>query len=135
MSLEARFVDSARRAGATAPDVTLQAVSAELTARWSEPHRSYHNLTHLRAVLDEVSHDPIAALAAWGHDAISDPRSSANEERSAQLLASLLSRCGLPSAVVFQTYHLVLMTAGHATADNDPHGLLLADADLAILAT
>ena len=70
MSGEARFVDSARQAGATATDVALQAVAAELVARWSEPHRSYHNLTHLEAVLDEVSQDPIAALAAWGHDAI-----------------------------------------------------------------
>ncbi|GIH10265.1 hypothetical protein Rhe02_83320 [Rhizocola hellebori] len=135
MSLEARFVDSARQAGATATDIALRAVAAELTARWSEPHRSYHNPAHLRAVLDEVSHDPIAALAAWGHDAIYDPRSPANEERSAQLLASLLSRCGLPSETIFKAYHLVLMTAGHAPDDSDHRGQLLADADLAILAT
>jgi predicted metal-dependent HD superfamily phosphohydrolase len=135
MSLEARFVDSARQAGATAAGVALRAVAAELIARWSEPHRSYHNLAHLGAVLDEVSPDPVAALAAWGHDAIYDPRSHANEERSAQLLASLLSRCGLPSPVIFQAFRLVLMTAGHATPDDDPAGHLLADADLAILAT
>jgi predicted metal-dependent HD superfamily phosphohydrolase len=86
-------------------------------------------------VLGEVSHDPIAALAAWGHDAIYDPRSPANEERSAQLLASLLSRCGLPCVVVWEASRLVLMTAGHATQDDDSRGQLLADADLAILAS
>jgi predicted metal-dependent HD superfamily phosphohydrolase len=135
MSLEVRFADSARQAGATAPDIALQAVAAELIARWSEPHRSYHNLAHLAAVLDEVSADPVAALAAWGHDAIYDPRSHANEERSAQLLASLLSRCGLPCDVIFQSFRLVRMTAAHSTTDDDPAGHLLADADLAILAT
>ncbi len=135
MSLQARFAESARQAGATATDAAVQAVAAELIARWSEPHRSYHNPAHLGAVLDEVSDDPIAALAAWGHDAIYDPRSHANEERSAQLLASLLSRCGLPCDVVSEAYRLVLLTAGHATEDDDPRGQLLADADLAILAS
>ncbi len=132
---EARFVNSARRAGATAPDHTLLAVAAELIARWAEPHRHYHNLTHLRAVLDEVATDPVAALAAWGHDAVYDPRSQANEERSAHLLAGLLQRCGLPSTVISEAVSLVRMTAGHVTQDGDRRAHLLADADLAILAT
>lgn len=130
MGLEARFVQSARLAGAAAPLIALEAVAAELIARWSEPHRHYHNLTHLAAVLDHVEVDPWAALAAWGHDAVYDPRSPANEERSALLMASLLARCGLPAGEVMR---LIRLTAGHYVDPGDSRGRLLAEADLAIL--
>lgn len=130
MGLETRFVQTARRAGATAPAITLDAAAAELVARWSEPHRHYHNLIHLTAVLDHVGDEPVAALAAWGHDAVYDPRSSANEERSAQLMASLLTRCVLPFREVMR---LIRLTAGHRVDPADRLGSLLAEADLAIL--
>lgn len=133
--MQARFVETARKAGATAPASALSAVAAELLARWSEPHRHYHNTTHLSAVLDEVEHEPVVALAAWGHDAIYDPRSSVNEERSALLITGLLWRCGLPAAVIQETFRLVLLTAGHASEEHDQTGAVLADADLAILAS
>ncbi|WP_117215061.1 HD domain-containing protein [Allorhizocola rhizosphaerae] len=135
MQWEARFVNTARRAGATAPGATLAAVAAELVARWSEPHRHYHDLAHLASCLDAdgVEGSPAAALAAWGHDAIYDPRSQANEERSAQLLGSLLTRCGVPGATVARAMALVRMTAGHRVSD-DPDAAILADADLAVLA-
>lgn len=134
MSLEGRFAESALLAGAAAPPGALAAVEAELIARWSEPHRHYHNLAHLEAVLRQVESDPVAALAAWGHDAIYDPRSSANEERSAQLMASLLTRCAVPVTVISETFRLVRLTAGHRVDDSDERGVLLADADLAVLA-
>ena len=48
-----------------------------LLERWSEPHRRYHDLRHLRAVLDGLdlltAPDPAPAstrLAAWFHDAV-----------------------------------------------------------------
>src|SRR5262245_26836792 len=118
-------------AGATGTDAALEAVAAELVARWSQPHRHYHNVAHLTAVLDHVDEEPLAALAAWGHDAVYDPRSPANEERSAQLMASLLARCGIPSAEVMR---LIRLTAGHQVEPGDRLGALLAEADLAILA-
>lgn len=132
MALEARFVQTARGAGALAAEQTLAAVAAELVARWAEPHRHYHDLAHLEFCLDEVEHDPVAALAAWGHDAVYDPRSPVNEERSALLLAGLLSRCLIPDGVIGQAMRTVRMTAGHqaTTAAEE----LLADADLAVLA-
>jgi predicted metal-dependent HD superfamily phosphohydrolase len=134
MSLEGRFAESARLAGAAAPSVALDAVEAELIARWSEPHRHYHNLAHLEAVLREAEADPVAALAAWGHDAIYDPRSPANEERSAQLMGGLLTRCAVPQPVISETLRLVRLTAGHRVEALDKRGVLLADADLAVLA-
>lgn len=135
MGWEARFVNTARRAGATAPEAALEAVAAELVARWSEPHRHYHDLAHLAFCLDEagVEADPVVALAAWGHDAVYDPRGHSNEERSALLLASLLTRCAVPAGAVARAMALVRMTAGHRVHDDD-QAALLADADLAVLA-
>ena len=133
MPLEAVFVEAARAAGAQAPTLTLEAVGAELVARWSEPHRHYHNLDHLRACLEEID-DPVTRLAVWGHDAIYDPRSPANEERSALLLTNLLHRCQVPPEVIAESARLVRMTNGHAVEPGDERGKLLADADLNVLA-
>jgi predicted metal-dependent HD superfamily phosphohydrolase len=132
MPLEMLFVEAARAAGAQAPDATLAAVAAELVARWSEPHRHYHNLDHLRACLDEL-HDPVTRLAVWGHDAVYDPRSPANEERSALLLAHLLHRCAVPSARIAEAARLVRLTKGHAVEPGDERGMAMADADLSVL--
>lgn len=132
MPLEAVFVEAARAAGAQAPDVTLYAVGAELAARWQEPHRHYHNLEHLRDCLDEID-DPVTRLAAWGHDAIYDPRSAVNEERSALLMTHLLHRCQTPLAVVTETARLIRVTDGHAVELGDERAMMLADADLNVL--
>jgi predicted metal-dependent HD superfamily phosphohydrolase len=132
MPLEAVFVEAARAAGAQAPDVTLAAVAQELVARWSEPHRHYHNLDHLRACLEEID-DPVTRLAVWGHDAVYDPRSPANEERSALLLTHLLYRCALPEAPLEEAARLVRLTKGHRVEPGDERGMMLADADLNVL--
>jgi predicted metal-dependent HD superfamily phosphohydrolase len=114
---------------------------ADLVARWSEPHRHYHTLDHLAQVLSIVdTHAALAAdaaavrLAAWFHDAVYDPRATDNEERSAALAESTLAATGLPAARIAEVARLVRLTAGHAVADGDRNGALLADADLAILA-
>ena len=114
---------------------------ADLVVRWSEPHRHYHTLDHLAQVLSIVdAHAALAAdaaavrLAAWFHDAVYDPRATDNEERSAALAESTLAATGLPAARIAEVARLVRLTAGHAVADGDRNGALLADADLAILA-
>lgn len=132
MPLEAVFVEAARAAGARAPEVTLAAVAAELVARWTEPHRHYHNVAHLRACLSEID-DPVTRLAVWGHDAIYDARSPANEERSALLLTHLLQRCRTPPEVRDEAARLVRLTKGHAVEPGDERGMMLADADLDVL--
>lgn len=116
------------------------AVGAELVARWSEPHRRYHTLDHLRAVLAAVDElapeadDPDAVrLAAWFHDAVYDGRPGWDEERSAQLAQSRLPRCGVPAARVAEVARLVRLTATHDP--RDPNGYVLCDADLAVLAS
>jgi predicted metal-dependent HD superfamily phosphohydrolase len=105
----------------------------DLVSRWSEPWRRYHDLTHLRRMLDVLGpHAPAdVRLAAWYHDAVYAPRASDNEERSAALAAEQLGRLGVdPTEVV----RLVLLTRDHAVPAGDRNGALLCDADLSILA-
>lgn len=67
---------------------------AELARRWSERHRYWHGVGHLRWLVDAIrAESPSAArsallLTALYHDAIYDPTSGSNEEESAQLWLS-----------------------------------------------
>jgi predicted metal-dependent HD superfamily phosphohydrolase len=139
-----QFREAARGAGATAEDADLEAAGAYLLGRWSEPQRRYHDVTHLSAVLDVVNrfsslapHPDRVRLAAWLHDAVYDPRAlgDANERDSAEVAEDLLTELGAPADVAGEVARLVGLTAGHATAGDDPDGELLCDADLAILAS
>ena len=111
-----------------------------LLERWSEPHRRYHDLRHLRAVLDGLdlltAPDPAPAstrLAAWFHDAVHDGRPGADEQASAHLARQVLAELGSPAALADEVARLVLVTADHVVADGDAGAPLLVDADLAIL--
>jgi predicted metal-dependent HD superfamily phosphohydrolase len=118
-----------------------ETVGPELLGRWSEPHRRYHTLEHLAAMLriiDEhagLADDPDAVrLAAWFHDAVYAPFAADNEEQSAQLAGTRLGVLGFSAERAEEVARLVRLTAGHAVAPGDRNGALLADADLAILA-
>lgn len=120
------------------------AVGADLLARWSEPHRRYHTLEHLRVMLDvidrhaELADDADAVrLAAWFHDAVYEPLASgslSNEEQSAALALSALAGLGFDPDRAAEVARLVRLTAGHRVEPGDRNGALLADADLAVLA-
>ncbi|MGW0805798.1 HD domain-containing protein [Nonomuraea sp. NPDC002799] len=117
------------------------ATGAELIARWSEPHRRYHDRAHLAAVLgaitplgDEAGDLTAVRLAAWFHDAVYDGRPGRDEERSAQLAQALLPRCGVPAGRIAEVARLVRLTAAHDTlTGGDANGAVLCDADLAVL--
>jgi predicted metal-dependent HD superfamily phosphohydrolase len=116
-------------------------VGDELLARWSEPHRHYHTVEHLQAVLAVVADNPDAAtdlmairLAAWFHDAVYDPRRVDNEEASALLAEGVLPELRVAMAQVAEVARLVRLTATHDPMPGDRTGGLLTDADLAILA-
>ena len=71
---------------------------ALLTA-YSEKHRHYHTTRHIDHCLSELdsasslARDPAEVeIALWFHDAIYDPHSSKNEERSADWACQLLAR-------------------------------------------
>jgi predicted metal-dependent HD superfamily phosphohydrolase len=101
----------------------------DLLRRWREPHRRYHTDRHLQYTLgiidryEDLADDVDAVrMAAWLHDAVYDPRAGDNEERSAALTEDPEVR------------RLVLLTRSHDAAPGDRNGVLLCDADLAILA-
>ena len=113
---------------------------AALVAAWSEPHRRYHDLAHLAAVLGLVGELAGAAadadavrLAAWYHDVVYDPERTDNEQVSAER-----ARAGLRGLVtderLDEVARLVRLTAGHDPAPDDANGAVLCDADLAVLA-
>ena len=109
----------------------------DLLRRWSEPHRRYHDVEHLATVLsimDELEAPAEVRLAAWYHDAVYDPRSADNEERSARLAVDALTALGVAPGQVDEVARLVRLTAGHEVRDGDVNGALLCDADLAVLA-
>jgi predicted metal-dependent HD superfamily phosphohydrolase len=120
----------------------LAGSGAALLARYAEPARSYHNLTHLDEVLRNVDEladvaqaPDVVRLAAWFHDAVYDPRAADNEERSADLAQSMLAAMRVDDGLVAEVARLVRLTAGHDPAEDDPDGAVLCDADLAILAS
>jgi predicted metal-dependent HD superfamily phosphohydrolase len=111
-----------------------------LLAAWSEPHRRYHSVAHLRAVLagveelaDDADDADAVRLAAWYHDAVYHGLPD-DEERSAQLAERDLSRLGVAPTTVDEVARLVRMTVTHAPAPGDHNGEVLSDADLAALA-
>jgi predicted metal-dependent HD superfamily phosphohydrolase len=114
---------------------------AAVVGAWSEPHRRYHDLAHLGAVLGIVDSlaghaaDPTAVrLAAWYHDVAYDPERSDNEEVSAA--RARIGLLGLvDAATIAEVARLVLLTAGHGPAPDDANGAVLCDADLAVLAS
>jgi predicted metal-dependent HD superfamily phosphohydrolase len=119
---------------------TGRALTAELVARWSEPHRRYHTIAHLRSVLAAI--EPLAGLAAdpgavrlaaWFHDAYYEGRPGWDEERSAQLAQARLPACGLEDGRVREVARLVRVTAGHTYDPGDADAAVLCDADLAVL--
>jgi predicted metal-dependent HD superfamily phosphohydrolase len=134
-----------------APESALRAAADALLARWTEPHRRYHDKRHLERVLGtlrqlaaeegrETSPGPVdlndlAALAAWYHDAVYQPTRSDNEERSAALARLQLAQLDVSAAIGGEVTRLVLLTKTHEPAQHDRAGALLCDADLAILAT
>ncbi|WBB78959.1 metal-dependent phosphohydrolase [Micromonospora sp. WMMD882] len=141
-TLERRWQAAARGVGAPDP-AAVAGAGTELLTRWREPHRRYHTVDHLTAVLDVIDRHAghadrpdLVRLAAWCHDAVYDPRApgDTNERDSAALAGDLLTAVGVPTDAVAEVRRLVLLTAGHAVAADDRDGALLCDADLAVLA-
>jgi predicted metal-dependent HD superfamily phosphohydrolase len=111
----------------------------QLVAAYSERHRSYHTLQHLRECLAHFEAASALArrpaeveVALWFHDAVYDPKARDNEERSADWAARSLLAADCDAAVAERVRALVLATDGHAASDDADTQLLL-DVDLAIL--
>ena len=139
-ALTDRWVADARAGGADAGPAALRATGTDLLRRWAEPHRRYHDLTHLGAVLDALDRLPpdgglpTVRLAAWFHDAVYAGRPGQDEQASADLAVAVLGGLGVPAGPVGEVRRMVLLTAAHDPVPGDAAGEALCDADLAILA-
>ncbi len=115
-------------------------IGRRLIEAWSEPHRRYHCLSHLRDILARVdelageAEDPDAVrLAAWYHDSIYDGLPD-DEERSAVRAEQDLSGLAVAPELVDEVGRLVRLTLTHDPAPGDRNGAVLSDADLSPLA-
>lgn len=117
----------------------VRRAAEDLLVRYAEPQRAYHTAQHLAEMfvaLDELTAAVPAPVvcAVWWHDAVYDPVSGDNEERSAGLAAATLPGLGADRRLLDETVRLVRLTATHRPDADDEVGMLLCDADLAILA-
>lgn len=133
--LQARFAAAVDAVGgASDGGETFQS----LAARYTEPHRHYHNLEHIDACLawldwfagsaqrrDEVE------LALWFHDAVYEPGSADNERVSADLARRGLGALGVSAASIERITNAIIATASHEAPVGD--AALVVDIDLAIL--
>lgn len=134
-------------AGMPAADAAVvDDVGTDLLRRWREPHRRYHDVTHLGEVLAAVDtvcaaesvdegDRTAAVLAAWFHDAVYAVDSpGGNETASAVLAARALTGLGAPVGLRARVAALVLDTATHDLgAAAEPAQVVLHDADLWVL--
>lgn len=129
--LSEAFLALATRHGADS--ATTEAWWREVQSRYSEPHRRYHTLEHIRellALLPESGQEVLAAV--WFHDLIYDRR-GANEERSADVAHEALVDLRFPRASVDRVTQMILATRDHDPGDLHEGVRLFLDADLAIL--
>jgi len=117
------------------------AVRDELIARYSEPHRRYHTMTHIEDCLAQVAASTdmddhqrgLMDAAIWFHDAVYDATRTDNEAESAKLAADRLAAEGAPQSFIDEVVRLILLTAGHAVQAGDVLGARLVSIDLSIL--
>lgn len=113
----------------------------QLVAAYSEPHRHYHTLDHIDALLAyrlqaEQAFGPEAVsleLAVWYHDVVYDPRRQDNESRSAAWARTALANLGIGEARLARVCEMILMTKDHEAPEQDPVARFFLDADLSIL--
>ncbi len=116
-------------------------VYINILERYSEPHRHYHNLSHVNHCLGELKTAEYLAvnikavkMAIWFHDAIYDIKATDNEERSAELAKIVLKNASLSDEFTELVVNLILATK-HTSPPTDPDAKLIIDIDLSSLGT
>jgi predicted metal-dependent HD superfamily phosphohydrolase len=115
---------------------TVAPVASDIVARYSEPHRRYHTLEHIEemlAVADSLDATAEVHCAVWMHDVVYEPTRPGSEAQSAAYADDVLGTLGAPAAFRDEVTRLIETTVQHDPDESDVNGLILADADLAIL--
>jgi predicted metal-dependent HD superfamily phosphohydrolase len=118
-------------------------VLEQLAQAYGEPHRHYHTLDHIGALLALLDRhgrgaaDPDALrLAILFHDVVYDPTRHDNEQASAAVAAERLARLGFAESLVAKVAHYIIATRHDRPTEamGDADLALLLDLDLSILA-
>lgn len=111
-----------------------------LKSLYSEKHRHYHGLGHIKFLLDLFTEfgglieDKISIFfAIWFHDAIYEPQKKDNEKQSAKLAREELQKISLAEDKISKIEKIILATEKHSAENMDADGKLFLDFDLAIL--
>lgn len=110
-----------------------------LVSRYSEPHRKYHDLSHIQDCLakfdqmrDLTENDAAVELAVWFHDIVYDPLSRTNEEDSADAFRAITAPFALPIGLC-QTVGDLILSTKHSSIPETIDAAVLHDVDLSIL--
>ncbi|MBS2015229.1 MAG: hypothetical protein JST00_20235 [Deltaproteobacteria bacterium] len=134
---EVRFAELWARLGARG---SHRETLRRIRMAYGEGHRAYHTARHVSECLRLLDDPEVrrrsggrveVEAALWWHDLVYDPRSTDNEERSAEDAIATLAGIGVSEVVVDRVAAYVLATKTHAS--DDPGGALVIDVDLSIL--
>lgn len=125
----------------TAADSVLRNIFDKLCALYQQPHRAYHNLHHIAALLElaeshrtDLRDFRAVYLSIWFHDAVYRPLLKNNEEASAALARQELKALQISASELDKISRYILATKHHEPSDDSDLQWLL-DFDLAILSS
>lgn len=111
-----------------------------LMKKHTEPHRFYHNTSHLVSLLENLEKFNLErhkkgflTYMIFFHDAIYNPMAKDNEEQSAQLYEAFAEKSGLTDHLLKKGIDVILGTKHHATAPSNELLDTFLDLDLSIL--
>ncbi len=116
----------------------VESIYKNILDGYSESHRHYHTIDHVKACLchldsvENVANRRDVEIALWFHDVIYDSFKKDNEERSAVFAGSELTVLGESKQTIDSVKHLVILTK-HPSNPKELHEKYLIDIDLSIL--
>ncbi|KIM41146.1 hypothetical protein M413DRAFT_445859 [Hebeloma cylindrosporum] len=140
--LESRFALLVKTLGAN--EATEKKWANEFIARYNEPQRHYHTLTHIHSMLQcldqfrpVVKDETALTLAIFFHDWIYDPKSKDNEMESVKCFKAFASEIGLSEAIYSRVAGYIERTITHSLPTDversDSDLCLFLDFDLEVL--
>jgi predicted metal-dependent HD superfamily phosphohydrolase len=112
----------------------------QLVRLYSAEGRAYHNLSHIRSLLDlsdsfrdRIQNYQALGFAIWFHDAIYNTRKKDNEELSAKFAVKSIGRFKVPVDTLVLICEMILATGEHQNKGGSEDIDLLLDLDLSIL--
>lgn len=116
----------------------IKSLWQEIESHYTEPHRAYHNLTHLEELFEyykiyrkELKKPDLVAFAIFYHDIIYGIWNKKNEEQSAEKALKVLQKLSLSHENLKEIESHILATKSHTATSNDAKWMI--DFDLAIL--